>query len=493
MQKRPEPQIWEGNLLEVASQQGLLVCKNAIFDKQGNVMKRPGLIKQASINGQVVPIYGLYYWTAVNKLISVVSGRVYAISDMTSSDTNISGTAFLPQQSVEFADTGYWLYMCAGSGRLVKWNGQTSQVEFELDSVAPVNVSSVEAINTRIVCSEAGKNRLWYTKPADTTNPYNALEFDGYIEVSKIGEPIVDIKRLGAELIVLKEKSLSVLYDDGVTPFKSIIGSEHNIGLAARNSSIIVGDALYFLSDEGRISRFKDRTLQPISERWFQRELDKLSYIDDCIAFRQHNHIIFSFPTEKKSFALDITNKKFSEFTMLENGQDRPYIGYSGAELPTDGRTKNWIIGGKDGIRYYSDFSMYDDAGNPFRFMIRTSHLDWNTNRRKKVTRLIVKISTSSYGGVDPFANVDPNLPDGIRCEAYSYTFDFGPGITVSSVSGLPSGLTFSQATQTISGAVSDFVGDSVVTIVVKDRRGASKSFNTTLTIYDFTLNVGVS
>ena len=224
------PKRLENNLLEVSATKGLVELVNGLLDKEGHAYKRPGLFRNRLVGTNGVKIDGLYWWNAKSKLLTVSNGKIFATATPKVEDENISGTNFLNQGMVQFADTGYWLYMAAGNGKMLKWDGLTATVEKETDPVAPEHVSTVEAINTRIVCNQAGTNRMWYTKPASLTNPQSALEWEGYIEIDRTGEQIVGIKKIGSELYIFKERSVSAWYDDGVTPFHPIVGSERNIG-----------------------------------------------------------------------------------------------------------------------------------------------------------------------------------------------------------------------------------------------------------------------
>lgn len=497
MRKRPEPIALEHNLLDVAAQQGMLTVKNGLFDKIGSITKRPGLLLNAAVSGRSLPVYGLHWWNARAVLVSVVSGRIYKTSDLTGPDTDISAPVKFRHQPVQFACNGYWLYAVDDAGPMLKWDGGLSS-SFSVEGAntsAPQACSTVATLNTRILANQAGTNRMWYTRPADLVTPADPLIWEGYVEVKENGEEIVNIELLQDQLVVFKKNSLSIWYDDGVIPFRSVIGGDRNEGIVSRMAACRVRDALFFLSSSRDVIKIENRSLETVSSQMMTRELANLDYVDDCIAYSIGDLVVFTFPTEGRTFVYDPRLQRWSEFTHFDDGRDLEFIGRCSAELPATGFSKIQLLGAKDGNRYLFDSTQYTDNDTPINFQVRTTHYDYDTNRRKKSTRLIVKVSLeipgSAGSGFEGFTF--PPLPPAVRCTVYSHIMVVPTGYTLTAVSGLPDGLSFDSGTGEVSGTVTDFVGTTQVRYTFRDARGASKTFTAPFVVSDFDITVGVS
>jgi len=377
---------------------------------------------------------------------------------------------------------------------MVKWDGIKDTVETELAGVAPEKVSVIESFNTRVLANEVGTNRIWYTLPADMTIPQNALVWDGYFEVDRNGEEIIGMKRLGSELIIFKKNSFNAYYDDGVIPFRHIVGSDTNIGLATRASLVAAGNSLIFLTHDRRIIKLQDRSPQDISTEYMQKRLASLTYIDDAIAYVLDDKVIFTFPTENKTYVYDLVYRKWSAFTDFKNGLDEEFIGRCAVELPAVGSSINYLIGSKNGWKYLFDHSMYTDDGGPINFLLRTTHLDWGTNNRKRSNRLTVKISLKNPYDLDGIGTFPEEIafPDAVRCDSYSFEPDLKDGFKITSVDDLPAGLSYNVATGIISGVITSFVGDHEISYTVTNPQGGSKTFKTPLVVKDLVFTVGV-
>jgi hypothetical protein len=103
---------------------------------------------------------------------------------------------------------------------------------------------------------------------------------------------------------------------------------------------------------------------------------------------------------------------------------------------------------------------------------------------------LVLKLSTETLGTIDI---PDISFPVATRCSLYNHEIILPPGVTVT-ITGLPSGISASQVGQTltISGAVSDFVGNADIIVTVKDTFGRTVRVPKSFIVNDFDIDTGV-
>lgn len=487
--RMPAPGALEKNLLEYVAQQGTLELMNCLLDKASAVHKRPGLFFSQQLN-VVGGVQAMYYWAAKSRLVVVAGGKIYATSSLVNTLTSVSGAAaLLPLGPARIVDTGYWLYICGPSGKMVQWNG-TDTAEHVVDGSAPVEVSSITFLNQRVIANELGTNRFWYTEPPSLTNPTDALVWSGYLEYGRIGESIVGLGVVGSELIAFKRDSFIAYFDDGATPYRPITGSQKFFGLINSQALCNYDDALFFVSPDKEIRVISGREARSASEDFMNRELSKLRDVTDAVAFRLNKQVVFTFPNENKTFVFDPTLGVWSHYTSYNAGSDNAFIARASAVLPTIGDTDSWLIGAVDSKVYFYDAGAYTDAGEPIRVVIRTPHNSYGTSYKKHATRLLAKISTAELR--DPEL-ISLDLPDAIRCTVYYQQFTLPTGVTVT-LTGLPSGLTANQTDDvlTISGTVSAYVGTTSVTATVMDDRGAKYDLILPFTVHDYDITMEV-
>lgn len=488
-QRMPFPGKLEKNLLEYVTQGGSLELFNCYIDKAQAIHKRPGLFFSQQLN-VVGGVQAMYYWAAKSKLVVVAGGKVYASSGLNSALTSVSGSLRLLELGpAKIVDTGYWLYICSSSGKMVQWNG-TDQATHVADGAAPINVSSITYLNQRVIANELGTNRFWYTAPPSLTTPTDALVWTGYLEYGRTGEDNVGVATVNGELIVFKRDQFMSFFDDGSTPYRPITGSQHFHGLMSARAMDLFDDALFFVSPDKEIRVISNREVRSASEGDLNRELSKLRNATDAVVLRLDRHMLFTFPNEEKTFTFDPILGAWGQFSTYSAGRDRAFLARCSERLPTVGDTDSWIIGAEDSKVYYYDAGAYTDAGEPIRVLVRTPHNSWGTSYKKHTARLVMKVSTDQLRDPELFSL---ELPDAMRCVLYYHQFTLPEGVVVS-ISGLPSGLTASQTDNvlTISGTILAFTGTATVTITVRDERGAQYSFDRPLVVSDYDIEMGV-
>lgn len=489
MQRHPSPGKLEKNLLEVAVQQGLVELYNGLIDKSGVVRKRPGLFfnQRLTVAGG---IQAAYWWPARSKLAVVAGGRVYASASPATALTQVSdASSVLALGPAKIVDTGRWLYICSTSGKMVYWNG-TDAATYVADGAAPTNVSTITTLNQRVIANEKGTNRSWFTRPPSLTNPDAAVEWEGYFEVGRNNEEVIGLDTAGGELIAFKRDMLQAYYDDGATPYRPITGSQQKFGLASNSALAAYENGLYFVSPDRTIRRLEARAVSDISTPELARALEKLKNTGDVVVFQLEKLILFTFPTDQKTFVFDPTLNTWAQFTTNYSGSQRDFFARCATTLPAASQTNLWLIGCKDGSINFWDAASFSDAGNPITFLLRTPHQLWGTSNRKHTTRLVIRTSSEPLRVADI---PEVNFPPAIRCVLYNESVTLPEGVTAT-ISGLPAGLSASQVGRvlTVSGITSSFAGSQPIVVTIRDTRGAVFTLDKVFTVNDFDIEIGV-
>ena len=445
MQKLPTPGKLEKNLIDSITQQGTTDIYNGLVDKADAIHKRPGLAYNQAID-ELDGIQALYYWPSKDLHVAVAGGVVYATSSLTESYASVTAEgATLADGPVKIVDTGSWLYIASTSGKMVQWNG-TGLATYVADAVAPTDVSAITLINQRVVANKRGTNQIWFTKPRSLTNPTAVLEWSSYITYGRDNEEIIGLDISGGELVAFKRDSFQAFFDDAVTPLKPIIGSNKFYGLIAPSAICRLENALFFVSPDRTIRMLQDREVRDISTPEMGRELQKLKAFENVVAYPLDLKVVFSVPDEDVCYVFDPILRGWSQFTSIDSlGEETGFIGRCTAQVPAEGETDLWLVGGADSGVYFWDYGSFNDNGNPINFLIRTPQQSWQTSNRKQSTRLVTRISTESLRGPDtPLerAYVSPSPAYTHSEDEYEGSIIAGEGYTITGVTGLPDYLT---------------------------------------------------
>lgn len=452
MQKLPTPGKLEKNLIDSIAQQGTTDIYNGLVDKAGAIHKRPGLALNQEIDVEG-GIQALYYWPSKDLHVAVAGGVVYATSSLTEAYASVTETdVTLAAGPAKIVDTGSWLYIAGTSGKIIKWDGGEDPADYEDDAVAPTDVSAITLLNQRIIANERESNKIWFTLPRSLTTPTAALEWSSYITYGRDNEEIVGLEISGGELVAFKRDSMQAFFDDAVTPLKPIIGSNKFYGLIAPSAICRMENALFFVSPDRTIRMLQDREVRDISTPEMGRELQKLKAFEDVVVYPLDLKIVFSVPGEDVCYVFDPILRNWSQFTSINDADEEiGFIGRCTAQVPAEGETDLWLVGGSDSNVYFWDYSSFNDNGNPINFLIRTPQQSWQTSNRKQSTRLVTRISTESLRGPDsPLerAYVSPSPAYTHSEDEYEGSIIAGTGYTITGVTGLPDYLTAEAGTE---------------------------------------------
>ena len=442
-------QIYDGNLdiNKSAPNEGLVDIYDGVIDQYGVIRRRPALSPKQTFTANR-GIKGVYYWREKALYVYIINGYVYQSTSITTTPTIVTGSPQLSNGFAHFATQGSWLFIASsGGGNPVLWDGgSTIELVNTNDPIAPGSVIGVTSLDGYILAAESGTKRVWFTKTPDADETVRP-EFDQYF--SAIGTPgyLQNIKTINREVYVVKSDGVEIWYDDGIAPFRRYEGATIPLGCKAPNSVVVIDGALWFFGENNQVIRINGRSPEVVSVK-IDSELRKLVSTADAKFFQLDIYVVAYFPTENKTFVYDLISKNWYQWGRW-NTNTLVYDAFLGIDAALNPQTNVWAVPTRieGSSEYITQFArgLTKDVGFFVRFMIRTAFLDHGTYATKRSNKLSIKVVA------DQTIKASPDMPPAVRCVAYSYTFT-DPAFTIDSITGLPAGITFSYASQTVSG-----------------------------------------
>lgn len=135
---------------------------------------------------------------------------------------------------------------------------------------------------------------------------YKAAEYQG--------DKIVAIISDHDELITFGTKTTEYFYNSGGStgvPFSKIAGSQQEVGIAGPTAYTACDNTLYFLDNLGHPSFTSQYSPKFLPSTHISYQMGQLDTIDDCFmfsyVFEGHSFVVFTFPTENKTWVYDIS------------------------------------------------------------------------------------------------------------------------------------------------------------------------------------------
>lgn len=453
---------------------------NAVIEFNGAsvaIKTRPGLVFHRKIPVST-GIDGIFYWEPKNKVVVIAGGRLYSAGALTDQLVEYSSpNERLNVGPCQFAATTNHLYIASTSGRMMRWDGESPAVRVT-DEVAPFNVSSIATHNNRMLAVERNTNRVWYTLPVQVDNPTEPLEWTGYFDATRTTDPIQSLMAVGAEVLLMRNKSVEFWYDDGVTPFRPVSGAAVDIGISSPRAVIKQANTIFWLSSDRHLYAMTGRQPMDLGKGQIDEAIQNIESIGDVVAAATHQFVIFTFTQAAQSWVYDIKNQVWYRWSSLTEGRHKEYLGRHAARMP-GGR---WLMGGYDGWTYFMFNGIFKDGNSVCQLKHRTPHYDLGSIIQKQSSRTLIKVAKSEvklwYKIIE--------LPPAERCHVYSYTLP-DAAKTNYLVSGLPSGFTYDANTKTITAEAEDKnIGVTNVTITSINEWGASHTQIVPLEVIDF-------
>lgn len=477
LHRLPFPGHLNNDVSEYFLQAGGIKLINGVVEARHDMMAvntRPGTVEHQQVH-PTAGVDGVYYWDAKGVIVAVANGRLYAANSFDSSfEIKSDHENRIPRGPVQFAATNNFLYISSKSGHILQWDG-VGQATHVTDEVAPTDVSSIVFINGRVLASENGTRRIWYTKPVQVDAQVDPLEWEGYFDVVRTDDRVLGMSVLGSDLVIFLRKSTELWYNDGVTPFRPIPGGAFDIGLGSVSGFTQMNDALYWITDDRKIVRMLGRTPSNISDGHIDAALQNVNVVSNTLTCAARRYIMFSFPEAKLTYVFDTKFHVWYQWSTLQSGLHLTFNARTASNLP-DGRT---LLGGKDGRTYFFTDQEFRDAGAPIQFKFRTPHYDLGTLDKKLSSRTLIKVSKPPVKDPEPgwFASGD-------RCVEFSFTFPEGSQYAIPTV---PEGFSYDSASRTLSAPAEDRpVGSREVSVKETKPNGETVTKVLTLVVNDF-------
>jgi len=359
----------------------------------GGTTSRPGSKATFAIDtASGFGIDGLLYWSEKEVVMACGGGELYQLSFVSSVPviTSLTQGAILLNTNtpVSMATDGTNIY-CANGGRIV-YSPVGGTASYIPDPDAPTNVTQLAYLDGYILAID-GSNKFYYSD-VNAGVSWNALSF---ASASGASDNLVALKVFNREIYLFGERSVEVWENDGTTPFTRIPGGFIESGCCAPSSVVADENSLFWLDENRRLVRFAGKTVERLSTK-FDKELQSLSYVADCVAFKMsidgYVFIVFTFKVANRAFVYNVTTDDWSEWgrwSFTDALYDR-WIGncYCYAE-----KFGLHLIGRRDRLVVSELHNKYiDDDGDTIAVDRLTGHLDFGTSKAKRCNELRFRV-----------------------------------------------------------------------------------------------------
>lgn len=364
---------------------------NVIHDAGDSMRTRPGLSAWASFPA-VIPdaspvigiwIFGAYvvYCTADRKLWALVSpGLVIALSDATAA-TKLDGTgrpcAVVTRTRI----------VIIGGGVPQKWEGVG--LSARLGGSPPSGVG-IAALAQRLVIADSNNTGLiFWSDPGELGGGHEVWSGDmASAEAEGSPDPIVAMGSTVNELYTLGTQTLQVFIPDPDAVF--VPGTTIEIGSLSPGSLIKQDGAFCFMDDKRRIVNTDGRTFTDLGGVAMAQTLWRFSTVSDCWSFRARFDAVdlvgFVFPTEGRACVYNSAVQKWAEWRSIDSaGRWQPWAGQCHCVWPAQGIH---LIGMADGSIMLLDPTVFTEAGQALKALVRTGFGDRGSGNRKVCERL---------------------------------------------------------------------------------------------------------
>jgi hypothetical protein len=370
--------------------------------------RRPGLVLFTDLL-TTVPGDGLFFWDAMNKVIAVSNGQVFDVHG-DGTFTLLTGDPFpgLPGVPAVFEagqklDGTPWLYIAANG---LVYTTDAVTLTAPTDSNTP-DATHVGWINGRFVANEPGTNRFDFTD----TDPATGLMDNAYwsatdnpLTAEARGDHLSALFTAFLEIYAWGSEGLEIWQDDGATPFVPIQGAFTTAGIEGPYSYGKIDNTIFALCViEGKrcVIRLNARSPQIVSEPIARVLADMATVSDticDIVSVGGMSIAVFTFPTERQSWAYDYKNDTWCRwgYWNVSQGKHEQFIGQHSCFAKT--WNKHLIQSRFDGKIYYFDRNVYSDDSNQMVSYQRTGWIDRGTWNRKKVNQFLIKGKVNPQG-----------------------------------------------------------------------------------------------
>ena len=382
-------------------------------NEMDHIIKRPGLTEWIDL-GTNLPVDGLYWWDEQNVAIAVSNKRVWKITGLDGTKTEITGsTALLAGGIVSFATDGTVLIMANGA-QMVHTN--LSTLTTMADAQAPTAVTHVAFLDryilamseTAINFSDVGDYSAWVALDlfqAEGQPDNNVAMMEGF-----------------REIIVLGRRSVEFFINDGQTPFSRLEGASQPYGCGAPYSLCQVGGTWIWLDHNRRLVSMTGRQVTPVSNP-YERVIQRYTNVDDAVGYTVsidgYPLYVLNFPTARQTLVFNYQTQKWSKWGYW-NSASGIHERYRGQAYCYARKWNFHLVGDwQNGKIYKADRSTFTDNTANLRTLIRTGHISHGTeiSKRSHILRLRVKRGAGNASVSDPQLMMRRRVNNGAQWE----------------------------------------------------------------------------
>ena len=372
---------------------------NFLLNDAGSNISRPALESFASINDKVIGLTAFK-----NKLIGVNDNRdVYSTDPSSAVATDVTGIKLPGSDRPVFAQDGEILVI-AGGDQIIKYAG-SGTTEFLEGS--PPRASHIVFLDGYFIANEVGSGRFRIAGPTGLTR----LVWDPLDVTTAEGLPdnIVSMGVSERNLFLLGTNSTEVFnnFGDAITPFQRIAFID--TGTSAPYSLVNAINTIWYLDDARRFVKIENRFPRIISGP-FDRILQQMTTVDDCygrvIEIESQYIIVWTFPTEQKTFWYSYKNEQWGEFAGFSGGKETRFNYNAYAYEPS---TNTHFTGAfSSGQLSKFKFGVFQDNGEHLFRLRRSAPIDHGSSVRKRSK--LLRIRGKRGGGVSLTTTPEPVL-----------------------------------------------------------------------------------
>ena len=360
------------------------------IDDFGNVMRRPGLVELCDL-GTSAAIDGLYWWDEESVAIAVSGTETHQITGSDGTNSQITGDYFESGARPMFGNYGSTLY-AANGGKIISVT--TSAVSEMADADAPQTVTHVGVIDTYLLANGTD-GKMWYSNVGAPT------DWDGDYVTAEVAYDNVNALIVGdMEINLIGRRSWEAYRNDGSTPFVRESQGYIERGTTAPYTLARCNGRWHLLDQYRQIIRIDGRTPVIVSDS-IGKYLDGFSGVTDAlgdfITVNGRAFYIITFKSEEITIALDLKNNYWYNWGWWDtnNAVHKHWRGNCACISPLWNKV---LIGDhSNGKVYYLDNSTYQDNSTTLKTLIRTEHINWGTESRKKFcNRLTLRVKRTN-------------------------------------------------------------------------------------------------
>jgi len=335
-------------------------------------------------------------------LCAVIGRKVYFIyNDKTSFEFEDTLSSLSGQIQIESDEITYAVILDASNNSL----HYTELLNPEL-----VNISLPTGVVPGTLTFQSGywivndKNSdYFYISSAYDPTSWSALDFKA---AEYKGDKIVAMTSDHNELVAFGTKTKESFYNSGESfPFAKIQGSDQEVGLAGPAAFTAIDNSLYWLDEKG-YPRFADQYVpmyMPGSQVSYR--MSRLQTINDCIVFSYNyegrSFVIFTFPTENKTWVYEISTRQWHRRSSFPFGTD----GRWRANCYEFFMSKHLIGDYENGKIYELDHTIFTENG---QIMTALRTCPAISSSREFITFNSMELHIQSGGGISTGQGSDP-------------------------------------------------------------------------------------